>query len=321
MQGLRVTSALFDALHALRVRTRTRPFPSCSSQNVAKFAGHAGPITSMSFSENGYYLATSATDGVKLWDLRKLKNFRTLTPYEGVAAGGCAGVDFDRSGLYLAVGGADARVYSVKQDWAVVQTFPDLPQQVRSAFHSQFLLCTRPWSTGPSCRPCPTCRSRCALLSRAVLVLHASMEHWAVLQTLPDLPQQVRSCSCSRRRGCSVLGGRHVVPLAVPPTTCLDSCAASPRAERLRVPLAPALVGWQNPGVISSVTFYPRHAGRPFRQVRRRREGPVCGLCRSQPADVRGSSGGSLMTLLTQNLRRTNKTPLAAKLRLEVDDA
>ena len=32
-----------------------------------------------------YYLATGAADGVKLWDLRKLKNFKTLTPYEGAA--------------------------------------------------------------------------------------------------------------------------------------------------------------------------------------------------------------------------------------------
>ena len=31
------------------------------------------------FSENGYYLATSADDSVvKLWDLRKLKNFKTI---------------------------------------------------------------------------------------------------------------------------------------------------------------------------------------------------------------------------------------------------
>jgi pre-mRNA-processing factor 19 len=33
-------------------------------------------VTSLSFSENGYHLATAAADGVKLWDLRKLKNFK-----------------------------------------------------------------------------------------------------------------------------------------------------------------------------------------------------------------------------------------------------
>ena len=34
----------------------------------------------MSFSENGYYLATGSRDAsVKLWDLRKLRNFKTIT--------------------------------------------------------------------------------------------------------------------------------------------------------------------------------------------------------------------------------------------------
>ena len=51
---------------------------SCAPQNAASFTGHKGAVHSMSFSENGYYLATTADDGVKLWDLRKLKNFKTL---------------------------------------------------------------------------------------------------------------------------------------------------------------------------------------------------------------------------------------------------
>ena len=50
---------------------------------MAKFETRAGaPVTDISFSENGYYLATAAGDSVKLWDLRKLKNFRTITPYD-----------------------------------------------------------------------------------------------------------------------------------------------------------------------------------------------------------------------------------------------
>ncbi len=51
-------------------------------QNVAKFEGHKGAVTGLSFSENGYYLSTSGADGVHLWDLRKLRNFKNLTPYE-----------------------------------------------------------------------------------------------------------------------------------------------------------------------------------------------------------------------------------------------
>merc|ERR1712203_1195880 len=47
--------------------------------NVANFEGHKGQMGTLSFSENGYYLATAADDAcVKLWDLRKLKNFRTI---------------------------------------------------------------------------------------------------------------------------------------------------------------------------------------------------------------------------------------------------
>lgn len=94
-------------------------------QNVAKFEGHTGPITSLSFSENGYYLATSAADGVKLWDLRKLKNFRTLEGAVGEAA-------FDLSGLYLAAAGAEARIYGIKQEFAVIKELPDIPRKVRT---------------------------------------------------------------------------------------------------------------------------------------------------------------------------------------------
>lgn len=50
-------------------------------------------------------MATCASDGVKLWDLRKLRNFKSLAPYEGRPA---AAVAFDHSGLYLGVGGAGA---------------------------------------------------------------------------------------------------------------------------------------------------------------------------------------------------------------------
>ncbi|KAL2530275.1 Pre-mRNA-proCES [Forsythia ovata] len=95
--------------------------------NVARFDGHVGAVTAISFSENGYFLATAAQDGVKLWDLRKLKNFRTFTPYDENTP--TQSVEFDHSGSYLALGGSDIRVYqvaNVKSEWNCIKTFPDL---------------------------------------------------------------------------------------------------------------------------------------------------------------------------------------------------
>ncbi|GJN20807.1 hypothetical protein PR202_gb08229 [Eleusine coracana subsp. coracana] len=101
---------------------------SCLTQsNVATFEGHVGQVTAMSFSENGYFLATAAHDGVKLWDLRKLRNFRTFSPYDSDTATNA--VDFDFSGNYLAIGGSDIRVYqvaNVKSEWNLIKTLPDL---------------------------------------------------------------------------------------------------------------------------------------------------------------------------------------------------
>ncbi|OWM91573.1 hypothetical protein CDL15_Pgr012332 [Punica granatum] len=95
--------------------------------NVAKFPGHTGAVTAISFSENGYFLATAAADGVKLWDLRKLKNFRTFSPYDPDTP--TNSVEFDHSGCYLALAGSDIRVYqvaNVKSEWNCIKTFPDL---------------------------------------------------------------------------------------------------------------------------------------------------------------------------------------------------
>ena len=52
-------------------------------QEVASFEGHANPIRHVSFSENGYQMATTSSEAVKLWDLRKLRNLETLTPFKG----------------------------------------------------------------------------------------------------------------------------------------------------------------------------------------------------------------------------------------------
>ncbi|XVF62778.1 hypothetical protein PTKIN_Ptkin09bG0035800 [Pterospermum kingtungense] len=98
-----------------------------SRGNVANFDGHTGAVTAISFSENGYFLATAAHDGVKLWDLRKLKNFRSFELYDQDTP--TNSVDFDHSGSYLAIAGSDSRVYqvgSVKAEWNCIKTLPDL---------------------------------------------------------------------------------------------------------------------------------------------------------------------------------------------------
>lgn len=67
-------------------------------RNVATFEGHTSPVESLSFSENGYHLATAGGDSVKLWDLRKRTNFHNIP-----LSGEVTSVSFDVSGLYLIV--------------------------------------------------------------------------------------------------------------------------------------------------------------------------------------------------------------------------
>lgn len=83
--------------------------------NVASFEGHTGAVHAIAFSENGYYMASGGVDGaVRLWDLRRLKNFHNLDA-GGTGGVGVRTVAFDRAGAYLACGGADIRLYAVKE--------------------------------------------------------------------------------------------------------------------------------------------------------------------------------------------------------------
>lgn len=95
--------------------SRIRVWDVKTLSNVASFEGHKGKITDISFSENGFFMASAGEDSVvKLWDLRKLKVFQTLD-LEGVHS---TSLSFDYSGSYLAVGGHDGtlRVYGFNTD-------------------------------------------------------------------------------------------------------------------------------------------------------------------------------------------------------------
>lgn len=80
-----------------------------SQTNVTNFNEHSGDVKSVAFSENGYIMASGASDGVKVWDLRNGACLQTLSIGSGVY---CVG--FDYSGMYLGVGADDLSVFNTK---------------------------------------------------------------------------------------------------------------------------------------------------------------------------------------------------------------
>merc|ERR1712217_821283 len=86
---------------------------------VATLQGHEADVTALSFSNNGYYLATASKDGsVKLWDLRKPLNIQTLK----ITDGPVNSVRFDSTGQYLAVGANTVQVYNFETKSSLAAT-------------------------------------------------------------------------------------------------------------------------------------------------------------------------------------------------------
>lgn len=94
-----------------------------ASALAASLTSHTSPVTSLSFSENGYYLASaSATDPtIKIFDLRKLT---VLSSWQLPAENKVSEVRFDPSAQFLTVVGTDARVYANKT-WDELVKFDD----------------------------------------------------------------------------------------------------------------------------------------------------------------------------------------------------
>ena len=84
---------------------------------------HAKPVTTLSFSENGYFLATGSKQDptVNIFDLRKLSIISTINFNP---EGKVNEVRFDPSAQFLSVVGTEAKVYANKS-WEEVLTFDD----------------------------------------------------------------------------------------------------------------------------------------------------------------------------------------------------
>lgn len=113
-----------------------RVYEISTGKCAASFDGHtdadAAQVTSLSFSENGYTLASCAAGSreVKIWDLRKLSNSGNIA-LEGDGASAQV-VAFDPSAQYLAVVGTDARVYAYKS-WELLAKSDDNAAELTSA--------------------------------------------------------------------------------------------------------------------------------------------------------------------------------------------
>ena len=95
-------------------------FQVISGKAAGHLDGHTasggGAVTSLSFSENGYHLASTTSEAgsaVCLWDLRKVKNMATIPPSSETDK--TLIVSWDPSAQFVAAAGANLRVWQNKQ--------------------------------------------------------------------------------------------------------------------------------------------------------------------------------------------------------------
>ena len=93
-----------------------------SQENITTFEAGTSDISSISFSENGYYLATCGVKcpDVKIWDLRKPDLLKTIS----LSKEDLHRVQFDYSGSYLGVVGFKTHIYDTKT-WTQFANFSD----------------------------------------------------------------------------------------------------------------------------------------------------------------------------------------------------
>ncbi|CAD6893457.1 unnamed protein product [Tilletia controversa] len=95
----------------------------------------SGELHSLSFSENGYYLAVAAASSadVEVWDLRKVTMAASIAHPAGssLGPGAIQAVAFDPSAQFLAVVGPDVRVYANKS-WALLASWEENAAEVTS---------------------------------------------------------------------------------------------------------------------------------------------------------------------------------------------
>nr|KAF6275538.1 pre-mRNA processing factor 19 [Myotis myotis] len=99
-------------------------------------------LTCAQFHPDGLIFGTGTMDSqIKLWDLRKLKNFKTLQLDNNFEV---KSLIFDQSGTYLALGGTDVQIYICKQ-WTEILHFTEhsgLTTGVAFGQHAKFIAST-----------------------------------------------------------------------------------------------------------------------------------------------------------------------------------